>query len=419
MFLDGMSFFDDANVQFIINVINEFSVINIDYLACNTLQSITWRDYYGKIAQQTSVIIGASNDKTGNISINSDSNWIMESTFQDIELIYFTKNIEYYTYVLDGNPVILKSFRVDYYQVNIYVLITMDVNNLLATINPGKYGMYSHPAIYNIEPKYTGPPSWLYNFDVYYFGTKYTKADLSGLYFEFTSMYPFIDNIIYKTNYTGNPVPNIPRGTPNPGITFNISNVVNSAGYDGLTYPNPSYDLVAWTYTIAYDYPCFKEDTKICTVAGYVSIQDLKAGDLVKTLCHGYLPIIQVGKKEIYNANSTERIKDQLYQYPPIDTFDPLIITGCHSVLVHNINEYSDKIFKLLGDIYITDNMYRLPACIDETASVYPHAGTYFIYHIALKNDNRYTNYGIYANGRLTETCSLRYLTEFSNMELS
>jgi hypothetical protein len=40
------------------------------------------------------------------------------------------------------------------------------------------------------------------------------------------------------------------------------------------------------------------------------------------------------------------------------------------------------------------------------------------IYHIALENENYYSNYGIYANGLLVETCSKRYLKELSAMDL-
>jgi len=35
-----------------------------------------------------------------------------------------------------------------------------------------------------------------------------------------------------------------------------------------------------------------------------------------------------------------------------------------------------------------------------------------------LENENYFHNYGIWANGLLVETCSKRYLTELSNMEL-
>jgi hypothetical protein len=82
------------------------------------------------------------------------------------------------------------------------------------------------------------------------------------------------------------------------------------------------------------------------------------------------------------------------------------------------IKNEREKIIEILGQIYITDNKYRLPACVDERTSVYEEAGKYTIYHFALENDDYYTNYGVYANGLLVETCSKRYLKELSNMTL-
>lgn len=73
---------------------------------------------------------------------------------------------------------------------------------------------------------------------------------------------------------------------------------------------------------------------------------------------------------------------------------------------------------KVLGNLYSTDNKYRLPACVDKRSTIYEIAGTYTIYHIALENNNYYSNYGIYANGLLVETCSKRYLKELSEMTL-
>jgi sugar lactone lactonase YvrE len=91
------------NVQFIINIITEFSVKNIDFLACNTLNYTNWVSFYELLTQNTGIIVGASNDTTGNIKYGGD--WNMESTTEDIEFIYFTQSIEYYTYLLDG-PII-------------------------------------------------------------------------------------------------------------------------------------------------------------------------------------------------------------------------------------------------------------------------------------------------------------------------
>jgi hypothetical protein len=90
------------NIEFIISLINEFKIKNIDFLACNTLNYPNWVNYYNILSNKTNVIIGASNDKTGNIKYGG--NWTMENTKQNIEFIYFTKSIEFYKYLLDTIP---------------------------------------------------------------------------------------------------------------------------------------------------------------------------------------------------------------------------------------------------------------------------------------------------------------------------
>jgi hypothetical protein len=89
------------NVQFLIELIKEFKVTNIDFLACNTLLYPNWVNYFSILQSQTGVIVGASNDATGNLKYGGD--WVLESTQQNIEKTYFNKSIEYYQYVLD-NP---------------------------------------------------------------------------------------------------------------------------------------------------------------------------------------------------------------------------------------------------------------------------------------------------------------------------
>ena len=80
--------------------------------------------------------------------------------------------------------------------------------------------------------------------------------------------------------------------------------------------------------------------------------------------------------------------------------------------------EQREKTIEVTKYTYRTDNKYRLPACVDDRASVYEKPGNYTIYHLALENADYYMNYGIYANGLLVETCSKRYLKELSNMTL-
>lgn len=195
------------------------------------------------------------------------------------------------------------------------------------------------------------------------------------------------------------------------GLSFSINGgslITDFTNYTSTTVPPPI--------------TCFNKGTKILTDKGYILIEDLRKGVLIKTLNDGYKSIEMIGKREILHKAIPSRIKDQLYkccrnEYPEI--FEDLIITGCHSILVDDFkNDEMEKTADLLTQIYITDGKYRLPACIDERASVYEKPGTYTIYHLALEHDDYYMNYGIYANGLMVETCSRRYLKEISNMML-
>jgi len=95
------------NVQFLIDLIKEFNFKNVDYLACNTLHIDNWNKYYDLLKTNTGVIVGASNDETGNIKYGGD--WLLENTSEDVKNIYFNENIENYTNTLattiniDGN----------------------------------------------------------------------------------------------------------------------------------------------------------------------------------------------------------------------------------------------------------------------------------------------------------------------------
>ena len=86
------------NVEFLIDLIKEFNIKHIDYLACNSLQYNNWNKYYNILTTNTSVIVGASDDETGNIKYGGD--WIMENTSEDVKNVYFNGNIENYTSTL-------------------------------------------------------------------------------------------------------------------------------------------------------------------------------------------------------------------------------------------------------------------------------------------------------------------------------
>ena len=235
-----------------------------------------------------------------------------------------------------------------------------------------------------------------YNNSLYY---NYNNGSVSGVYMYDTSSYT-IFNVTYR------------------GIAISTS-------FDVYFLPNQASGSTFIMYA-NYRIICFKEDTQILTRTGYKLIQELKKGDLVKTYQSGYKPIYKIGYTEINHHCSEERIKSQMYKcssenYPEI--FEDLIITGCHCILVDEYkNEKEREDSKLINntfekEIYLTENMYRLPACVDERTTVYEVEGLHKIYHFALENDDYYMNYGVYANGLLVETTSKRFMDEDNLIE--
>jgi hypothetical protein len=219
-----------------------------------------------------------------------------------------------------------------------------------------------------------------------------------------------------------------------------LQNITNTVLLLNTAFSSPYMDSSSFNRTISavgtptpsadspvIPFPCFKEDTKILVLKDsseqFVAVQELRKGDLVKTLCNGFVPIHLIGKKDIVHTSDGPRDKNKLYKctqenYPEV--VEDLVITGCHSILVDEFvnDKQREDTMELFGDIYVTDSKYRLPACLDERSSIYEEDGTFTIYHIALDNENYYYNYGIFANGLLVESCSIRYLKELSNMEL-
>jgi len=203
--------------------------------------------------------------------------------------------------------------------------------------------------------------------------------------------------------------------------TVIISDGSTIGTFNNTTILAPGYYFL---YPVA---PCFLEGTKIlCLVDDletYLPIEQMRPGTLVKTSRDGYKKVEVIGKGTIKNPGDSERAKGRLYKCPcknyPQLTED-LYLTGCHSILVDTLTEAecNGTIFHL-ERIFVTDNKYRLLACVDERAEPWNSEGVHVIWNFALENVHDNTNYGVYANGGLlVETCCLRRMRENSNMEL-
>jgi len=164
--------------------------------------------------------------------------------------------------------------------------------------------------------------------------------------------------------------------------------------------------------------PCFLEGTKIlCRVNGeeqYVAVETIRPGMLVKTLRDGYKAVKLIGHRAMENPGTAARDKNSLYvcskaAYPEIT--EDLTITGCHAILVDQVTDVHRRgIIKTLERIFVTDKKYRLPACVDERASVVQTAGTFTVWHFALEHHDTKMNYGVYAQGLLVESSPIWHM---------
>ena len=174
--------------------------------------------------------------------------------------------------------------------------------------------------------------------------------------------------------------------------------------------------------------PCFLEGSKILRLnletdqEEYVAVETLREGDLIKTSRNGYKAVFHIGRKTLPNPANDPDKRNRLYRFPKSmskNMIADLCITGEHCVLYKDLSPIlKSRVHKHMGDIYITEYQYRVPACLDERATAYTGTKAVTIWHFALESDNIYYNYGVYANGLLVESCSIQYLTELSNMEL-
>ena len=228
--------------------------------------------------------------------------------------------------------------------------------------------------------------------------------------------------------YTGNfsPSTNIPTLTTGTAVILqnggSFSGALGSTVvFNNVTPANPGLPSPGGTLN-----SCFLEGSKILCVENgvetYVPIENLRKGTLVKTRLHGPVPVKLIGTKKFYNPGNYLRSKDRLYvckkeNYPEL--VEDLVLTGCHSILVDNITESQrEQTEYLLGCIYVTDKKYRLIACLDTRTEPYAKEGLSNIWHLALEHEDICANYGIYANGLLVETTSIRMIENFSGMEL-
>jgi hypothetical protein len=178
---------------------------------------------------------------------------------------------------------------------------------------------------------------------------------------------------------------------------------------------------------------CFQKGTKILSLdeesgkERNLPIEDLRSGMYVKTFKNGYIPIYKIGHRTIKNPDHNERTSDRMYRYSKEGNMtDDLYITGGHSILKDELNDKEREEMQYMVDklknnknipLLITDNKYRLMSMFDQDAKMVENKEEVEVYHVALEHEDRFMNYGIFANGKLVESCNIDMMDDYSNMK--
>lgn len=186
------------------------------------------------------------------------------------------------------------------------------------------------------------------------------------------------------------------------------------AGIYSVNVEGPAYDETAAPLRVT----CFVEGSEILCIKNeeeeYVKVEDLKEGDLVKTYKNSPKQIKHIMKKVFKNDNSRSKIC-KLSGHP--NQTKDLYLTGGHSILVDELTEKQEQqtinIWKKVKKI---EDKCLLLCFLDDNNDKIDDEKEYNVYHIALENDNLDGQYGIYANGLLTESISINEYLKSNNL---
>ena len=235
---------------------------------------------------------------------------------------------------------------------------------------------------------------------------------------------PILNNSYVLKNQLGVTVSDVYIGSQE--IKFTFRNVYLIAGLNVLYIYNLDTSLMGPIFYVEVSSICFKEGTKILCKNGYIPIEQLNELVYVKTNKHGYKKVKYLIKTRM--INSSKRTINKLYVMRKSEKnglIEDLYVTGSHALLKDKLSEKEekqmDKLLSIFKDVKyerMLDDKHKILACFDKRFEEHNEEGYYNIYHIVLEDDNIYYNYGIYANGILTESTMENTLSKLNNYDL-
>lgn len=197
---------------------------------------------------------------------------------------------------------------------------------------------------------------------------------------------------------------------------------LDTTGHIYLSYlsddmsPSPNNIIV---YKLGLQPPCFNYGTQILTLdvdmkPKYIPIQELKPGMIVSTYFYGPRKISMIGYSKMLNNPDNWRVC--MYKMAKKgDMIDDLIITGGHSILVDN-PPTGDELVKQKqywgNKQYKIRDKYKILSSVSRDFEQIKTHDVFTYYHLVLEHPDPEYQFGIWANGVLTESQSKRHFIE-------
>ncbi len=192
-----------------------------------------------------------------------------------------------------------------------------------------------------------------------------------------------------------------------PVSTYNIQ--VISGTTDPITSSTLSSSSI---FTLEVNLLCYLATTKIlCLIDGeekWIQIKDIQKDTLVKTYLHGYKKMLIKGKTTLINTNNKTIHKlYKLSKNKNTDLIEDLYTSGQHSILVDKLTDEQTKLsLTKWSRILEIDEKKLLMAWVNSDFEPVIDNNQYDMYQIVLESDDVKKQYGIWANGILSETMS-------------
>ena len=216
-----------------------------------------------------------------------------------------------------------------------------------------------------------------------------------------TTPSPFKSNTTYTLFINGQNW-NVTTVSTSKTLNFGIINPASNGTFTSTVTGGTGSS--SYNKSISVTITCFVKGTKILCKHGYTNIEDIKINDEVKTLKNGFKKVVKTIKYTFKNDKSIS----QIHKIKSYDKHhEDLLITGGHSLLVDELTPNQiKKTNEIWNELKKIDDKYLLLATVSDYEKI-DDENEYELYHIILENTDTIGQYGIYANGILTESMSI------------